>query len=186
MNINLISEIENSVQREVKTLVKDYANVIAKPAGVDVARSDNQSGNRPTVNIAITNGEITQSSMGIFTAQFNIEIVVVSTHPKYEDKRRDELYGILLAVLFRLTGLTLHGADGKQLPIEKIRPYGKFGQISEEGEQLAYKLTFATFYDFREYKPEEGEPVSLELQYFLKPYNETEIPDATDIIERSA
>ncbi len=183
MEITILSEIEKAVVREIKRMVRDKAEILPLNGEIDIRHSaHDENADMPTISAAITLGEISQSAMDVFRADIKIDIIVIATHGLEHDKRINELYPILAAVLFRLTGLTLRSEDGKELPVSAISPNGRFGQIHEDEHQLAYKITFETGFEFGSFGGAENgaEILGLQLQYFLKPYNGTETPDAED------
>lgn len=186
MNLTILSDIEKAVVREIKNLLSDKSDILPLGGEIDTKHSANDNdADMPTINVSITSGEISQPAFGLFQADINIDINIIATSGIEQDKRIYELYPILTAVLFRLTGLTLRDEEGKELPVSQISPNGKFGQINEEENQLAYKISFETSFQFEAYnKEDDSEILGLQLQFFLKPYNNSKIPNSEDLIER--
>ena len=182
VNLNLLSQIEKAVVAEINAVVLTpkrrpmasgsrnrggQLEAIGRPPLAEelspnrflVERSDSKFANMPSVNVAITSGETSPLDMSRQKMTINIEILVVATNPHSEPARRDELYPVLTAIVCLLSGKELKDEKGKTLPIDNIYPTGKFGQVSQQGEQLTYALKFKTAFCFPNFRDESGEEI---------------------------
>ncbi len=182
--ITILSDIEKAIVLELKKMISENADILPLNGNIDTQHSAKDYADYPSLNISILVGEISHPAFDLYRAEINIDILAVATSSVEQDKRINELYPILTAAIFRLAGLTLRSEDGKKLPIAELSCGSKFGQISEDDEnQLAYKAVFQTSFYFGKYnEPDMQKIKGLILDYYILPFNETDKPDASDVI----
>jgi predicted PP-loop superfamily ATPase len=141
MRIDTLKQIEEAVERDIKSIIDTHKKAIGARANINTNRCDARASVRPSANVAVSGGDVSFATMSMLKMTVFVEVTVVSTHPRTEDNRRSELYPILFAIALYLTGRSLTDEKGEALQIGKIYPNGRWGQVANS-EQLAYLMRF--------------------------------------------
>jgi hypothetical protein len=176
MELTLFTQIEESVLREIDKIICKNRKDLSK---FSAARSDNNVAQRPKIHVAITGGDISKVTMSHGRMSILIEILVVSTNQHTEWERRDDLYPVIIALVKWLSGRVLKNEKGETFPIDNIYPTGKWGQVSKQGEQMAYVINFGSVFNFNLFQEDDAQ----EIRGFFLDYYIDESLSASDELE---
>lgn len=177
-NLNIITDIENAIIDELKTLLTPLKKRIefGKISTVQFAGGKNKAtADKPTVNVMCLAGNIIKSTMSCYEISLDIYINIITTNIKSEEANRQDLYPILTAILFHLSGRRF-----EQFTLE---PKQNFEQRDCVAQYLEYECVFTT--KFLMPANEEGVPnlLGIVANYYAAPANMPYAPaDAQDII----
>jgi hypothetical protein len=174
--LDVFGQIEKAVVAQINKIIADNPEPISEFAA---NRNNERASDIPSVNVAVTGGEFDKVTMMKGAMDLTIEVLVVSTNPREETDRRDDLYPMIFAIVIMLAGVQLSDENGQELPIDIILPAGKWGQTSKTGEQLAYVVNFKTTLNFAYFREENAQ----EIRGFLLDYYKQENKVAADKIE---
>ena len=174
--LDVFTQIEKAVVAQINKIIADNPKPISEFAA---SRNNDRTGDIPSVNVAVTGGEFDRVTMMKGAMDLTIGILVVSTNPREEVDRRNDLYPMVFAIVIMLAGMQLSDENGQELPIDIILPKGKWGQVSKPNEQLAYAVNFKTTLNFSYFREENAE----EIRGFLLDYYMRENKVASDKLE---
>jgi len=166
IRLDIFTQIEKAVLARIDKFIRANPEAVS---GFAANRNNERASDVASVNVAIVGGDVGRVTISHCAMILTIEILVVSNNPRNEEGRRDDLYPVLFAVVNILAGARLKDEDGRELPIDVIRPEGKWGQVSKTGEQLAYTLNFKTALNFPCFQEEDGEEIrGFFLDYYMR------------------
>jgi hypothetical protein len=147
-NINIITEVENAIIEELKTLFSDVKGrlKIGKNSGVRFVGSNSlkASADKPSVNVVCLSGDIEMTAMSKYSIVLDIYITVTSTvDTTGEDKSRAILYPVLTAILMHLSGRRVFLKKDAPDTFTLV-PKQPFGQRDNNPPFLEYICSFTT------------------------------------------
>jgi len=176
-NINIITDIEDTIIDELKRLLIPIEKrlIFGKKSSVTstVGKTKTEVV-KPSVNVMCLAGNVIKTTMSRYEISLDIYVNIITTHRKDEEEKRHDLYPILTAILFHLSGRRFEGFT--------LEPKQNFEQRDCTELFLEYECVFTTKFIIpeKEYAPD---LLGVVANYYADPANMPYDPaDASDII----
>jgi hypothetical protein len=163
IDVKLFSQIEEKCVCEVKKILGESAQNINVNRG-----SLDEKTNNASVNIAVLSGKILPAYMpDVYQMHIDICFGISSTNSQDDPSRRDEVYPILMAILWHFSGMIITLENGETV---KLEPKGEFSQKHDEAPFLEYACHFTTKATIDKSEDENGEFIEGVLaKYYINP-----------------